>query len=81
MREDYIAAALARATHRLVADGARHRLEVPCFAGVWALGATEEEGRAKLRAVLEDWIDHRLTTGERIPALDGIDLQRAARVD
>ncbi len=73
MLTEYIAAALRRATYKLLEDGAYFG-EAPDLPGAWASASTLEECREQLREVVEDWIMVGLRNRTPIPTIDGIAL-------
>jgi len=66
----YITAALAHAQLRRLEDGSVFA-EIPELPGVWAAAASEDECRAELQSVLEDWIALGLALGHPFPPIDG----------
>ena len=81
MLTEYIEAAMRKAHYELMENG-RFWAEIPPCRGVWAEGITLEEVRQELRSVMEDWLLLGFQLGDRIPVVDGINLNprgRAAR--
>jgi predicted RNase H-like HicB family nuclease len=73
MLTEYVVAALKHAEYRRLGDGEWFG-EIPLTPGVWATGKTVEEAREELRTVLEDWMLIGLRKGEKLPEIDGINL-------
>ena len=74
MLSEYIAAAMKRATYRILPDDEGYYGEVPELPGVLATAETLEECREQLREVVEEWVSLGLQMGDELPVLDGIDL-------
>ncbi|MBM3328770.1 MAG: type II toxin-antitoxin system HicB family antitoxin [Calditrichaeota bacterium] len=70
----YIKAAMKRAKYEIIDDPNPFYGEIPDLPGVWANGSTLEACRDELEEVLEGWIQLGIEEGDKIPVLDGIDL-------
>ena len=74
MLQDYIQAAMAKATYEILPDNEGYYGEIPEFPGLWANAGSLEDCRSELISALEDWI---LLSVERhlpLPVIDGIQL-------
>ena len=71
----YIAEAMARATYKILEDGAYFG-EISGISGVWSNEATLEECRKVLQEVLEEWLLLKLRDNEEIPPLGEISLAK-----
>ncbi len=69
----YIQVAMRRARYEIIEDGTFFG-EIPECEGLWANGPSLEQCRDELQAALEDWIILGLRLGDRLPVIDGIDL-------
>jgi predicted RNase H-like HicB family nuclease len=74
MLAEYIQAAMAKATYEVLKDDGTHYGEIPDCRGVWANADTPEECRRELQEVLEDWILVGVWHHQKLPVIDGIDL-------
>lgn len=74
----YIAAAMGQARYRVLEDGTFYG-EIPSLAGVWSAEQTLERCGQVLQEVLEEWVILKLSEGDSVPVVGGIDLNRAAR--
>jgi predicted RNase H-like HicB family nuclease len=74
---DYIAVALSRATFEKLEDGTVYA-EVPELQGVWANADTEEETRAELAEVVEEWVLLRISQGLPVPNIAGVGVRAPA---
>ncbi|HZS92190.1 MAG TPA: type II toxin-antitoxin system HicB family antitoxin [Chloroflexota bacterium] len=74
MLTSYIAAAMHRATYKLLPEDGTFFGEIPGLDGVWASAKTLEACRDELAEVLEEWIVLSLARNLPIPELDGITL-------
>jgi predicted RNase H-like HicB family nuclease len=72
----YIEAGLEMACYDKLEDGSFSG-EIPKLKGVIAFGKTLRECENELRSTLEDWILVGLRLGHKLPALAGIDLNKA----
>jgi len=70
----YIKAAMKRAKYEIIDDPNPFYGDPPDLPGVWANGSTLEACRDELEEVLEGWIQLGIEEGDKIPVLDGIDL-------
>jgi len=69
MIEEYIQAALEKATYEIINDEEPYFGKIPELNGVWASGKTLEECRENLREVLEEWIVLSIKKSLPIPPL------------
>ncbi len=69
MIEEYIQAALEKATYEIINDEEPYFGKIPELNGVWASGKTLEECRENLREVLEEWIILSIKKSLPIPPL------------
>jgi len=70
---DYIQAALRHVELERMEDG-RYFGTIPQCPGLWADGDSEEQCRINLRSVLEDWILLKVREGDKMPVINGIDI-------
>jgi len=73
MLTDYIQAALRHAHYEIMENGRFWGDIAPCK-GCWGDGDTLEECRENLRGALECWILLGVQHGDKLPVIDGIDL-------
>jgi predicted RNase H-like HicB family nuclease len=73
---DYLASALSRGNYERLEDGSYAGTIREC-PGVVAFGADLGSCQDELRSALEDWVLVGLKLGHTIPAIAGIDLNRA----
>jgi hypothetical protein len=73
--EDYVDAAVRHAVSETLED-CTIAATIPEIFGVVGLGVNEEECLVNLRERVEDWVRLRLSSGQLLPVLDGIDLNR-----
>jgi len=71
---EYIEKALQKAEYKKLNDGSWFA-EIPGFEGVWGNGETVEKCRIELQEVLEEWLLLKLTDGDPIPSLEGIEIK------
>jgi len=71
---EYIEKALQKAEYKKLNDGSWFA-EIPSFEGVWGNGETVEKCRIELQEVLEEWLLLKLTDGDSIPSLEGIEIK------
>ena len=77
MIRTYIQAALKHARYELIDQaGEPYYGEVPELQGVLATGKTLEECRANLEDALDAWLVLGIQLGHKIPAIDGINIER-----
>ena len=69
MINEYIQAALSRASYEIIREEERYYGEIPDLKGVWATGRSFEDCRNRLSEVIEGWIMIRLRKGLSIPPL------------
>ena len=74
MLNEYIKATLKLADYKKLEDGMWFS-EIPGFDGVWANAQSIEECRKELSEVLEEWVLLKLTDGDSIPSISGIDIK------
>ena len=77
MLTEYLAHAMRQAHYELMENG-RFFGSIPPCQGAWGEGATLEECREELAEALEAWIVTGLRHGDRLPVIDGIDLNAQA---
>lgn len=75
MLTDYVERAMRLAHYELMENG-RFFGHIPKCKGAWAEGKTLEACREELQSVLEDWILLGLHLGDKLPIIDGINLNR-----
>ena len=73
MLTEYIQAAMRHAHYELM-ENSRFFGSISECRGAWGEGATLEECREELRGALECWIMVGLRHSDRLPVIDGIDL-------
>lgn len=73
MLVEYVQGALEKAEYKKLEDGSWFA-EIPDFEGVWANGKTVEECRKELVEVLEEWLILKLSDGDSIPIVKGIEI-------
>lgn len=71
MLSEYLAAALRKARHEILADDGSYYGEIPSFEGVYANAPTLEACREELREVLEEWVLFRVSRNLALPVVDG----------
>lgn len=76
---EYIDKALEKAEYKKLEDGTWFA-EIPGFEGVWANGKTVEKCRGELLEVLEEWLVLKLSDGDPIPSLEGVEIKVRATV-
>ncbi len=74
MLTDYIRAAMRHAKYEILTESGTFYGTVPDFQGVWANASTLDDCREELQQVLEDWILLAIRRGDRLPIVDGLDL-------
>ena len=72
MIQQYINAALHKASYELIDNGQHFFASVPGLEGVWSEGATVEECRETLAEVIEDWVWAHIRHGVDVPMIDGV---------
>lgn len=77
MLTEYIEQAMRKAHYEVMENGRFFGAIPPC-AGCWGEGATLEECRDELRGALECWILVGVRHGDKLPEIDGIDLNPKA---
>ena len=78
MLTEYIRCAMRHAHYELMENG-RYFGAISACKGAWAEGRTLEECRDQLQSVLEDWILLGLHLGDKLPVIDGLNLNRTNR--
>ena len=73
MLTEFIQAALRHAHYEIMENG-RFWGDIPPCKGCWGDGDTLEECRENLRGALECWILLGVQHGDKLPVIDGIDL-------
>jgi len=73
MLTEYLRHAMRQAHYELMENG-RFFGSIRSCQGAWGEGATLEECREELAEALEAWIVTGLRHGDRLPVIDGIDL-------
>lgn len=79
MLTQYIQQAMRHARYELMENG-RFFARISECKGLWAEGATLEECREELQSTLEDWLLLGLQLGHKLPVIDGLNLNRKARM-
>jgi len=69
MLSEYINRKLQNAQYKILRDG-NYFGEIPNLRGVWASAKSLEKCREQLRAVLEDWLLLKVSSGERVPGFE-----------
>jgi len=69
-----IEAALRHATYETLPDDGTFFGTIPGFPGVWANAETREECRDELAEVLEGWLLLGIANHERMPVVNGVDI-------
>ena len=75
MLQQYLQAAMHRATYEMIEDDHTFYGRIPECQGVWANENTLEECRDELESVLEDWILYRVSKGLALPVIAGVELE------
>lgn len=70
----YIQAAMRRAKYEILSDDGSFYGQIPDFQGVYANADTLEDCRNEVAEVLEEWIVSRLSDGQSLPVVDGLEL-------
>lgn len=78
MLTEYVERAMRHARYEFM-EGGRFFGQIPQCKGAWAEAKTLEACREELRSVLEDWILLGLHLGDKLPVIDGINLNRPPR--
>ena len=73
--DDYLRAAMRRATFEPIEDDGSFFGRIAGFDGVWANADMLQECHDELKEVLDEWLVLRLTEGLPIPAIDGVSLK------
>ena len=81
MIREYIEAALAQATYKIIDDAEPYYGESPGLPGVWATGTTLEECRRNLAEVIDGWIVVRLSRGLPIPPIGEFKIKGPERIE
>jgi predicted RNase H-like HicB family nuclease len=75
MLNDYLHAAMRRATYEFLPNDKVYYGEIPGFDGVYANAAKLEDCREELLSVLEDWILISVSKNLPVPVLDNLSLE------
>ncbi len=78
MITEYVQCGLRKARYDKLEDGT-FVAEVPGLRGVLSTGASLEECRENLGAVIEEWVLVRVSRGLKVPALGGIEVAVTGR--
>lgn len=79
MLTEYIQKAMSKAVYEKLEDGT-YCGEIPECSGTIAFGETLQECQANLQSVLEGWLLVKIRHGDRLPVIEGIDLNKAMPV-
>lgn len=79
MLTEYIQSAMGKALYEKLEDGtySGEILECP---GTIAFGQTLQECQTELQSVLEGWLLVKIRHGDRLPVIEGVDLNKAMPV-
>jgi predicted RNase H-like HicB family nuclease len=75
MINDYLHAAMRKATYEFLPNGKVYYGEIPGFDGVYATAENLEDCREELLSVLEDWILFSVSKNLPIPVLGDMSLE------
>jgi predicted RNase H-like HicB family nuclease len=75
MLTEYIEAAMRKAMYDKLEDGT-YCGKIPECPGTIAFGETLYECQLELRSVLEGWLLVKIRHGDRLPVIDGLDLNK-----
>jgi predicted RNase H-like HicB family nuclease len=70
---DYINAAMQQAEYQILEDGTYFG-EIPACPGVWSNASKLRDCQIELEEVLQEWLLLGLHHGDRLPIINGIDL-------
>lgn len=76
MLTEYIQKAMGKAVYEKLEDGT-YCGEIPECPGTIAFGQTLLECQAELQSVLEGWLLVKIRHGDKLPSIEGIDLNKA----
>jgi predicted RNase H-like HicB family nuclease len=76
MLTEYIRKAMGKAVYEKLEDGT-YSGEIPEWPGTIAFGRTLQECQAELQSALEGWLLVKIRHGDRLPVIEGIDLNKA----
>ena len=79
MLTEYIQKAMGKAVYEKLKDGT-YSGEIPDCPGTIAFGETLQECQAELRSALEGWLLVKIRYGDRLPVIEGVDLNKAMPV-
>lgn len=72
MLNEYIKAAMKKATYKLLEEGEGYFGQIPEFQGLWVNADTLENCQLELEEALEEWILLGLKLGHTLPEIEGI---------
>ena len=75
MINDYLHAAMRRATYEYLPNDKAYYGEIPGFDGVYATAEKLEDCREELLSVLEDWLLLSISKNLPVPVLDSLSLE------
>ena len=75
MLTEYVERAMSRAIYEKLEDGSYCGKISECL-GTIAFGETLYQCQSELRAVLEGWLLVKIRHGDRLPVIDGLDLNK-----
>lgn len=75
MLSDYINAAMSKAVYEKLEDGS-YAGQIPECPGTITFNKTLFECEKELRSVLEGWIIFKIRRGDKLPVINGIDLNK-----
>jgi len=75
MLTEYIERAMSKATYDKLEDGS-YCGRIPKCEGTVAFGETLYQCQIELRAILEGWLVVKIRHGDRLPVIDGLDLNK-----
>jgi len=76
MLTEYIRKAMGKAVYEKLEDET-YSGEIPDCPGTIAFGETLQECQEELQSVLEGWLLVKIRHGDNLPAIEGIDLNKA----
>jgi predicted RNase H-like HicB family nuclease len=75
MINDYLHAAMRRASYEFLPNDKTYYGEIPGFEGVYATAENLEDCREELLSVLEDWILFSVSKNLSLPVIDNMSLE------
>ena len=75
MINDYLHAAMRRASYEFLPNDKTYYGEIPGFEGVYATAENLEDCREELLSVLEDWILFSVSKNLPLPVIDNMSLE------